>query len=52
MDGHSVRMGGDKRVFKILTDKPTLKRPRRRDRHRYEDNIRTGLEERGVITRN
>ena len=32
-------------AFKILTDKPTGKRPLGRPRSRWEDNIRTDLEE-------
>ena len=34
-------------AFKILTGKPTRKRPIGRPRHRWEDNIRMDLEERG-----
>ena len=34
-------------VFKILTGKPTLKRPLGRPRRRWEDSIRMNLEERG-----
>ena len=34
--------------FKILTDKPTGKRPLRRPRRRWEDNIRMGLEQIGI----
>ena len=32
-------------AFKILTDKPTGKRPLGRPRRRWEDNIRMDLEE-------
>ena len=39
-------------VFKILTVKPTGKRPLRRPRRRWEDNIRTDLEEIGISTGN
>ena len=35
-------------AFKILTDKPTGKRPLGRSRHRWEDNIRMYLEEIGM----
>ena len=35
-------------VFKILTGKPTGKRPLRRPWHRWEDNIRMDLEEIGI----
>ena len=34
--------------FKILTGKPTGKRPLGRPRHRWGDNIRMGLEEIGA----
>ena len=35
-------------AFKILTGKPTGKRPLRRPRHRWEHNIRMDLEETGI----
>ena len=35
-------------AFKILAGKPTAKRPLGRPRHRWEDNIRMGLEEIGI----
>ena len=35
-------------VFKILTGKPTGKRPLRRPRRRWEDNIRMDLEDIGI----
>ena len=35
-------------VFKILTGKPTGKRPLGRPRRRWEDNIRMNLEEIGI----
>ena len=35
-------------TFKILTGKPTGKRPLRRPRHRWGDNIRMDLEEMGI----
>ena len=35
-------------AFKILTGKPTGKRPLGRPRHRSEDNIRMDLEEIGI----
>ena len=37
-----------KKKFKILTGKPTGKRPMRRPRRRWEDNIRMDLEEIGI----
>ena len=39
-------------AFKILTGKPTGKRPLRRPRNRWENNIRMGLKEIGVNTKN
>ena len=38
--------------FSILTDKPTVKRPLGRLRHRWENNIRIDLKEIGVNTSN
>ena len=35
-------------AFKILTGKPTVKRPLGRPRRRWEDNIRMDLEEIGI----
>ena len=35
-------------AFKLLTDKPTGKRPLGRPRCRWEDNIRMDLEEMGI----
>ena len=43
--GHVARMEEDRRAFKILTAKLTGKRPLRRPRRRWEDNIRMDLEE-------
>ena len=37
-------------VFKIVVDKPTGKRPLRRPRRRWEDNIRIDLKEIGINT--
>jgi hypothetical protein len=39
-------------AFKILTGNPTGKRPLRRSKHRWEDNIRIDLKEIGIKTRN
>ena len=39
-------------AFKILTRKPTKKRPLGRPRRRWEDNIRIDLEEIGIIAGN
>ena len=41
-----------RRALKILTGKPTGKRPLGRLKRRWEDNIRMDLEEVGVNTRN
>ena len=38
----------DRSSFKILTGKPTGKRPLGNPRRRWEDNIRMGLEEIGI----
>ena len=43
--GHVARMEEGRSVFKILTGKPTGKRPLGRPRRRWEDNIRMDLEE-------
>ena len=39
-------------AFKILTGKPTGKRPLGRPRHRWKDNIRLDLKEIGISMRN
>ena len=41
-------MEEDRSAFKILTGKPTVKRPLGRPRRRWEDNIRIDLEEIGI----
>ena len=46
--GHVARMEEGRTTFKILTGKPTGKRPLGRPRHRWEDNIRMDLEEIGI----
>ena len=46
--GHVLRMEKGKSAFKILTGKPTGKRPLGRPRCRWEDNIRMDLEEIGI----
>ena len=46
--GHVARMEEGRSAFKILTGKPTGKRPLVRLRHRWEDNIRIDLEEIGI----
>ena len=42
-----ARMEESRSAFKILKGKPTGKRPLRRPRHRWEDNIRIDLGEIG-----
>ena len=46
--GHVTRMDEGRSAFKILTGKPTGKRPLGRPRRRWEDNIRMDLEEIGI----
>jgi hypothetical protein len=41
-------MEEDRSAFRILTGKPTGKRPLGRPRRRWEDNIRMDLEETGI----
>ena len=48
--GDVARMEEDRSGFKMLTGKPTEKRPLRRPRRRWEDNIRMDLEEIGINT--
>ena len=46
--GHVVRMEEGRSAFKILTGKPTGKRPLGRPRCRWEDNIRMDIEGIGI----
>ena len=46
--GHVARMGEGRSAFKILTGKPTGKRPLGRHWRRWEDYIRMNLEEIGI----
>ena len=48
MAGHVARMEEGRSASKILTGKPTEKRPLGRPRRRWEDNIRMDLEEIGI----
>ena len=50
--GHVARMEEGRSAFKILTGKPTGKRPFGRPKRRWEDNIRMYLKEVGINTRN
>ena len=45
---HVARMEEGRSPFKMLTGKPTGKRPLGRPRRRWEDNIRMDLEEIGI----
>ena len=46
--GHVVRMEEGRSALKILTGKPTGKRPLGRPRRRWEDKIRMDLEDIGI----
>ena len=46
--GHVARMEEGRSAFKILTGKPTGRRPLGMPRRRWEDNIRMNLEEIGI----
>ena len=50
--GHVAIMEEGRSAFKILTGTPAGKRPLRRPRRRWEDNIRIYPEEIGINTRN
>ena len=50
--GHVARMEEGRRVLKILTGKPTGKRPLGRPRHIWEFNIRMDFKKIGFNTRN
>ena len=41
--GHIVRVGEARSAFNVLTDKTTGKRPLRKPRRRWEDNVRMDL---------
>jgi hypothetical protein len=45
--GHVARMGENRNVYRILVGKPEGKRPLRRPRHRWVDNIKIYLIEIG-----
>ena len=45
--GHVARMGEERGVYRVLVGKPEGKKPLGRPRHRWVDNIRTGLQEVG-----
>ena len=50
--GHVVRTEEGTSALKILTAKPTAKRPLGRPRRRWEDNIRIDLEDIGISAGN
>ena len=50
--GHVARMEEGRSAFKILTGKPTRKRPLGGPRRRWEDNIRNDLEKIGINAEN
>ena len=52
MERHVARMEEGRSAFKMLTGKPTRKRPLGRLRRRWEDNIRMYLKEIYINTRN
>jgi hypothetical protein len=45
--GHVVRMGQDRKGYKVLVGKPEGKRPLERPRRRWEDRVRMNLEKIG-----
>jgi hypothetical protein len=45
--GHVARMGEERKVYKVLVEKPEVKRPLERPRRRREDGIRMYLWELG-----
>jgi hypothetical protein len=46
--GHVARMGEGRVVYRILVGKPEGKKPLRRPRRRWEDNIKLDLREIGI----
>ena len=52
MAGNVARMEVGRSALKMLSGKPTGKRPLGRPRRRWEDNIRMDLEEIGINPRN
>jgi hypothetical protein len=46
--GHVACMGEQRAVYRVLVGRPEGKRPLRRARHRWENNIKTKLRETGI----
>jgi hypothetical protein len=46
--GHVAHMGEGRGVYRVLVGRPEGKRPLRRPRRRWEDNIKMGLREIGI----
>jgi hypothetical protein len=46
--GHAARKGEGRGAFRVLIGRPVGKRPLRRPRHRWEDNIKMDLGEIGI----
>jgi hypothetical protein len=46
--GHVAHMGEERGVYRVLVRRPKGKRPLGRPRHRWEDNIKLDLRERGT----
>jgi len=51
MGGHVACMGERRGTYRVLVEKPEGKRPLRRPRRRWEDNIKMDLQEIGWGTR-
>jgi 3-oxoacyl-ACP reductase-like protein len=47
--GHVARVGGSRGVYRVLVGKAEGKRPLGRPRHRWEDDIKMDLWERGCV---
>ena len=48
---HVARMEEGRSAFKIITGKPTGKRPQGRPRRRWDDNVRMDIKEMGINSR-
>jgi len=47
LPGHVAGLGGRRGAYRVLVRKPKGKRPLGRPRHRWEDNIKIGLQKMG-----